>query len=69
MLGVVEHEHVAGGRLGGDDAGVLGHEAGPVDLQWRVCPVIQMAQQHYRVILVVSDWVMLTQIRLRITSK
>ena len=32
MLGVVEYEHVAGGRLGGDDARVLGHEAGPVDL-------------------------------------
>ena len=42
MLGVVEHENVAGGRLGGDDAGVLGHEAGPVDLQLRARSVIQM---------------------------
>ena len=33
MLGVVEDEHVAGGGLGGDDAGILGHEAGTVHLE------------------------------------
>lgn len=32
MLCVVENQHVTGRCLGGDDAGVLGHVAGPVDL-------------------------------------
>ena len=32
VLGVVEDQDVAGGRLGGDDAGVLRHKAGPVHL-------------------------------------
>ena len=27
---VIEHQHVTGGGLGGDDAGVLGHIAGSV---------------------------------------
>ena len=35
MLGVVEHEHVAGWGLGGDDARVLRHEARPVHLKLR----------------------------------
>lgn len=32
VLCVVEDQHVRGGRLGGDDAGVLGHVAGSVHL-------------------------------------
>ena len=32
VLGVVEHQHVGAGGLGGDDAGVLRHVPGPVDL-------------------------------------
>ena len=32
VLGVVEHQHVRGGGLGGDDARVLGHVARPVHL-------------------------------------
>lgn len=36
VLGVVENEHVAGGGLGGDDAGVLGHVPGPVHLSLMV---------------------------------
>jgi len=32
VLGVVEDQHVGGGRLGGDDAGVLGHVARAVHL-------------------------------------
>ena len=32
MLGVVEYEHVARGRLGGDDALILGHVAGSIHL-------------------------------------
>ncbi len=34
VLGVVKHQHVWGGGLGGDDAGVLGHIAGTVDLSF-----------------------------------
>ena len=29
---VVEHQHVAGGRLGSNNTGILGHVAGPVYL-------------------------------------
>lgn len=36
MLGVVEDQHVAGGRLGGDDAGVLWHVASTVHLSLMV---------------------------------
>ena len=32
VLGVVEHQHVRAGGLGGNDAGVLGHVPGPVHL-------------------------------------
>ena len=32
VLGVVEHQHVGAGGLGSDDAGVLRHVPGPVDL-------------------------------------
>lgn len=32
MLSVVEDQHVRGGSLGGNDAGVLGHVAGSVHL-------------------------------------
>lgn len=32
VLGVVEHQHVRGGGLGGDDAGTLRHVAGSVHL-------------------------------------
>lgn len=32
VLSVVKHEHIWGGGLGGDDAGILGHVAGPVYL-------------------------------------
>ena len=32
VLAVVEHQHVGAGSLGGDDAGVLRHVPGPVDL-------------------------------------
>ena len=32
VLGVIEYKHVAGGRLGCDDARILGHEASSVNL-------------------------------------
>lgn len=34
VLGVVKHQHIRGGGLGGDDAGVLGHVAGTVHLSF-----------------------------------
>ena len=36
MLGIVEDQHITGGGLGGDDAGVLGHVAGTVYLPFMV---------------------------------
>lgn len=36
MLGVVKHKHVWGGGLSGDDAGILWHVAGTVNLSFMV---------------------------------
>ena len=47
--------------------GTSGRQNPPVDLDLGCSTILPGLQ--YRVILVVSDWVMLTQFRLRITSK
>ena len=36
VFGVVKHQHFRGGGLGGDDAWVLGHIAGTVNLSFMV---------------------------------
>lgn len=48
MLCVIKNQHVTGGGLGGDDAGILGHVAGSVHFSFMVDLDLNLYLSTYR---------------------